>query len=400
MYIKNPYARTLKRQDQIVLCNTKTGAFVRTKIKYAEILDHCMSTKSQNIMCGNSELLKTLNYLFSELCKIEYYIQQDRYNEVYHMKMNVVYLSITNRCNLKCKHCVASSYGTLGEDPMDTSEWKKIIDQLAEVNPGQITFSGGEPLLRKDALELMRYVKERTKCSVVLSTNGLLINNENVKELVKIADTIAISLDGYDETSCEKIRGVGVYRKVIDSIKRIQDTGYTKISLSMLESSYTEDHIMEFYELCDKLKVKPIVRIFSPTGRGKDNWDELLPNQQRENEEESTCYCKLCWPGRRELDIAADGNVYPCAPLAGIPELCMGNIRDSSLAEIIDPRKANLLVDYLRPWNMDECGKCDVNLFCHRCINYILGIRQDESHYKEICRKRKKQLEKLVWEIG
>ncbi|MBE5064042.1 radical SAM protein [Lachnospiraceae bacterium DSM 108991] len=399
MYVKNPYARTLKREDQIVLCNTKTGAFVRTKIKYAEILDHCMSTESQSIMCDNTELLKTLKYLFTELCKIEYYIQQDKYNEVYHMKMDIVYLSITNRCNLKCKHCVAASYGTVGEDPMNTAEWKKIIDQLAAVNPGQITFSGGEPLLRKDALELMRYAKERTKCPVVLSTNGLLINHDNVKELVKISDTIAISLDGYDEASCEKIRGAGVYRKVIDSIKRIQETGYTKISLSMLESSYTEDHISEFYELCDKLKVKPIVRIFSPTGRGKDNRDELLPNQQHENEEELACYCKLCWPGRRELDIAADGNVFPCAPLAGIPELCMGNIRDLSLAEIIDPRKADLLIDYLRPWNMDECSKCDVNLFCHSCINYILGIKQDESHYKKICRKRKKQLEKLVWEV-
>ena len=78
-----------------------------------------------------------------------------------------------------------------------------------------------------------------------------------------------------------------LYRKVIDSIKRIQETGYNKISLSMLESSYTEDHISEFYKLCDVLKVKPVVRIFSPTGRGKNNRDELLPNQKREKNEET-----------------------------------------------------------------------------------------------------------------
>lgn len=398
MFVKNPYARTLKRENQIVLCNTKTGAFVRTKTKYAEILDSCMSTELQNITHNDSKILNTLKYLFGELCKIEYYIPKDKYEEVYYVKMDSVYLSITNRCNLKCKHCVAASYGAVGNDPMNTDEWKKIINQLVAINPSQITFTGGEPLLRKDALELMQYAKKETKCPIILSTNGLLINDRNVKELTRVVDTIAISLDGYDEKSCEKIRGFGVYPKVIDNIKRIQETGYNKISLSMLESSYTEDHISEFYKLCDELKVKPIVRIFSPTGRGKDNREELLPNQQHE-EEEMTCYCKLCWPGRRELNISADGNVFPCVPLAGIPELCMGNIRDLSLAKIIDPRKADLLVDYLRPWNMDECSKCDVNLFCHNCINYIIGITQDKSHYKEICKKRKKQLEKLVWEV-
>lgn len=397
MYVKNPYARYLKRADQIVLCNTKTGAFVRTKIKYAEMLENCLSTREQQIVLDNLETLKTLNYLFRELCKIEYYIQKDKYDEVYQVKMDIVYLSITNRCNLKCKHCVASAYGATGTDPMSTSEWKKVIDQIKTTNPGQITFTGGEPLLRKDALELMRYAKEKTKSAIVLSTNGLLINDENVKELTRIVDTIAISLDGYDEKSCEKIRGVGVYRKVIDSIKRIQETGYNKISLSMLESSYTEDHISEFYKLCDGLKVKPVVRIFSPTGRGKNNRDELLPNQKREKNEE-TCYCKLCRPGRRELNIAADGNVFPCVPLSEIQELCMGNIRDLSLKEIIDPKKADSLIDYLRPWNMDECSRCDVNLFCHNCINYILGIKQDNLHFKQICKKRKKQLEKLVWE--
>lgn len=399
MYIKNPYARILLRGDRIVLCNTKTGAFVRTAARYYAQLETCMQTKDQTVRATSKDQ-DTLKYLFSELCKIEFYIPEERYDEVFRMPVQVVYLSLTNRCNLKCKHCVASAADPKGEDPLSTEDWKAIIIQVLKLRPEQLALTGGEPLLRKDFLELLRFAKENCKdTKIVLSTNGLLISDKNVKDIIDKVDTIAISLDGYDETSCEKIRGKGVYRKVIDVISLIKANGYSKISLSMLESAYTEGHDAEFYALCKTLGVEPITRRFSPTGRGKLNRDELMPTTEDEQPiQPEKLRCMLCHPGRKELDIAADGTVYPCAPLSEKKELCMGNLREKSLSEIMEPCRAEALVEGFRPWNMNVCKDCDVNLFCHSCMNYMIGIRQDTQHFERICSQTKAELEKIVWE--
>lgn len=400
MYIKNPYAGTLLRKNRIVLCNTKNGAFVRTAAKYYELLEECLKQEGQKIVAVDEKVKGTLQYLFDELCKTEFYIAEEKFDEAYQVPMQIVYLSITNRCNLKCKHCVASAIDPKGEDPLNTEEWKKIIKQIVKLQPEQITFTGGEPMLRKDFIELLKYTKRCCgESKIVLSTNGIFVTDKNIKDIIENVDTIAISLDGYDEVSCAQIRGEGVYSKVIEAVKKIRANGYHKISLSMLESAYTEGHDAEFYSLCEELQVKPILRRFSPTGRGEQNRDELMPSPNVEEPvQENELRCVLCHPGRKELDIAADGRVYPCAPLAGVEELCMGDLKEKSLDEIMDPQKAESLVEHLRPWKMDVCKDCDVNLFCHNCINYILGIKQDTKRFERICNNTKAELEKIIWE--
>lgn len=400
MYVENPYAKTLLRGEQILLCNTKTGAYVKTKLHYYEIVQACLAENNQELIIQNVSIKveKTVKYLFQELCKIEYYIQDKRVNEVLQISMEMVYLSITNRCNLKCKHCVASACEPEGSDSLNTVEWKRIIDYITDLEPKQIVFTGGEPLLRKDALELMRYAKEKSNCSIILSTNGILINNENIKDIIEISDAIAISLDGFDEESCSRIRGKGVYSKVIQNIKRLKEAGYVNISLSMLCSAYTEKNVPKFYSLCNELQVKPIVRRFTPTGRGEINREELMPRLQEKELKEKKCYCRLCRPGRRELNITENGDVYPCAPLSIYPQLCMGNVLDMSLDRILNMNKTEELIEHLRPWKMEQCKECDVNLFCHDCINFILGIKQDKKFFESNCKKIKRYLEKIVWE--
>lgn len=399
MYVKNPYARTLTREKQIVLCNTKTGAFIRTPASYYEELEKCLETEGQRICAEEKHTEEVIRYLFEELCKIEYYIPKEQREQAFWVPMQIVYLSLTNRCNLRCRHCASSALGANGEDPVSTEEWKRIIDQLSAVKPEQITLTGGEPLIRKDFVELLKYTWEKCEGSkIVLSTNGLLINDDNVKDIVKYTSTVALSLDGYNDESCSKVRGKGVYQRVIDAVKKLQANGYSKISLSMLESAYTQGHDTEFYALCERLQVKPLLRRFSPTGRGEENRKEFMPKAKSEKiVSRKNVRCMLCRPGRKELDISADGSVYPCAPLAEVKELCMGSLKEKSLEEILDPERAEYMVEYLRPWKMEVCRDCDVNLFCHSCINYIRGIKQDPVQFQKICSETKAELEKLVW---
>lgn len=56
-----------------------------------------------------------------------------------------------------------------------------------------------EPMIRNDFIELLKYLKDHYKGKIIISTNGTLINNENVEILAECASQIDISLDGYDE---------------------------------------------------------------------------------------------------------------------------------------------------------------------------------------------------------
>lgn len=70
--------------------------------------------------------------------------------------IDVVYLLLTNRCNLKCIHCCADAADENSEvyrREMSTQEWTGIIDKIVDIEPGGIVLTGGEPLLRKDFLK-------------------------------------------------------------------------------------------------------------------------------------------------------------------------------------------------------------------------------------------------------
>lgn len=120
-----------------------------------------------------------------------------------------------------------------------------------------ITLSGGEPLLRGDFKELLKYLKNNYNGHIGISTNGTLITNSNAELLVKYADQIDISVDGVDEETCSIVRGKGVFEKVIKSIKILQDKGFSNISLSMVFSDKNEYLEPSFLELNKKLGTTP-----------------------------------------------------------------------------------------------------------------------------------------------
>ena len=92
--------------------------------------------------------------------------------------------NLTKRCNLNCDHCYldAEFRGGLKTDELNTEECFRVIDQIAEVNPNAfLILTGGEPLLRPDIYEIIRYAADK-KFMVVLGTNGTMINRVNAEK--------------------------------------------------------------------------------------------------------------------------------------------------------------------------------------------------------------------------
>ncbi|WP_449242580.1 radical SAM protein, partial [Desulfovibrio sp.] len=97
-------------------------------------------------------------------------------------KKPVVVWNMTQRCNLKCVHCYAHAVDPKGTDPISTGQAKVMIDDLAAYGAPVMLFSGGEPLVRKDLVELAHHAVSKGMRAVI-STNGTLITPDKAQEL-------------------------------------------------------------------------------------------------------------------------------------------------------------------------------------------------------------------------
>ncbi len=105
--------------------------------------------------------------------------------------------NLTNRCNLYCKHCYSSAnQETEGE--LTFEEIKRVTGDLVREGVRFAILSGGEPLLREDIFDVAELLRERG-IKTYLSTNGLLINRENVGKIKESFDYAGVSLDGTPE---------------------------------------------------------------------------------------------------------------------------------------------------------------------------------------------------------
>jgi len=108
--------------------------------------------------------------------------------------------NVTQRCNLECAHCYMSAFAgadTRGE--LSTEECRRVIDEIAQVNPHVfLILTGGEPLLRRDIFDIAGYAADK-RFTVVFGTNGVLLREREAK-LMRERGVLgaSISLDSTD----------------------------------------------------------------------------------------------------------------------------------------------------------------------------------------------------------
>lgn len=117
----------------------------------------------------------------------------------------VAELFLTDNCNLRCISCGCWRSTTRGE--LSTSEWKDVLVQLADLKLVKVNFTGGEPLIRKDAVELMRFAREAGISSQHLNTNAIRLTPDRLAEILDAGvRSFNVSVDGPRSTH-DDIRG-------------------------------------------------------------------------------------------------------------------------------------------------------------------------------------------------
>ncbi|MCM8787044.1 MAG: radical SAM protein [Candidatus Omnitrophica bacterium] len=166
---------------------------------------------------------------------------------------------LTHRCNLSCKMC--GQWGEMGitrkQDSLIVNELsfetlQEFIDQISFFRPN-ITLFGGEPLLYKDCVKLVRYIKEK-KLHCLIITNGWLLE-EKIIDLVNAGlDELNISLDGAQELH-DSIRGLpGLFNKIakgLIKLKMIKQKNKLKKPLLNIQTTINQYNYLRLEELLD-----------------------------------------------------------------------------------------------------------------------------------------------------
>lgn len=131
------------------------------------------------------------------------------------------HLELTNRCNLNCIHCYCK--GSEAKE-LASAEWKRILDELQREGCLNLCFTGGEPLIRGDFLEIYSYAKAKG-FMITLYTNGQALTGEIIDYLAKSPPyTIEITLNGISKRTYESITQIpGSFLRVMETISILKE---------------------------------------------------------------------------------------------------------------------------------------------------------------------------------
>lgn len=314
----------------------------------------------------------------------------------------LVSFGITRECDLKCPHCYSDSRV---KDPAEltTKEAEKVIDDIAALGAKIVILDGGEPTLRGDFIDLIRYATARG-LRTVIGSHGMAITGEYAEKLMDAGcKGVAISLDGANASSHDAWRGVeGAWNRTIEGAKNCAKAGLA-FQFAPLLHGKNVDQLKDIIGLAKKFSGNA-VEIFEyvATGRGKGNVEPELDTAQRKKIIQSVIAMQrhddltyrviglpqywvmvektvpedeildkfvrsCCAAGTRYVTILPNGDVIPCMLL----QVKLGNVREKSLVDIWNnsPVLATLRNrDLLK----GKCGICSHKRTCAgaRCKAY------------------------------
>lgn len=142
-------------------------------------------------------------------------------------RMDLMVSSMTKNgcwhCNQKCTNCYAAGQPQADVPEISTEDWKKIIDKCRKAYIPQLTFTGGEPTMRNDLVELVEYAQWFV---TRLNTNGILLSKELCERLYEVSlDSVQVTLYSSCKEEHEALTGAHAFEKTVQGIKNALDAG-------------------------------------------------------------------------------------------------------------------------------------------------------------------------------
>lgn len=303
----------------------------------------------------------------------------------------IVSWNTTNACNMYCDHCYRDA-GCKAEEELSTAEAKTLLEQIARAGFKIMIFSGGEPLMRPDIVELVAYASG-LGLRPVFGTNGTLITLEMAQKLKAAgAMGMGISLDSMDREKHNKFRKFpGAWEGAVQGMRNCRAAGLPfQIHTTVMEWNNHELEALTDFAVAEGAVAHHFFFLV-PTGRAKtieaeslraeayeDTLTRIMKKQQEVDIElKPTCapqflriaaqmgmktrFRRGCLAGTAYCIISPKGKVQPCAYL----NMELGDVRQTPFDEIW---KNSQVLNKLRTLEYSGgCGSCEYKRACGGC---------------------------------
>ncbi|MFN3649963.1 MAG: radical SAM protein [Armatimonadota bacterium] len=299
-----------------------------------------------------------------------------------------LHLEVVAACNLTCTHCFAGALPRR-EEPLSLAELDRLFGEMAALGTFRLGLTGGEPLLRKDLLQIIDLALGHGLCPC-LTTNGLLLTEELARELGKRELLwLNVSLEGATAETNDRVRGIGTFDRVLERLELLRKHARFTLAFTLMQSNVAE------VEACAELAARvgahtAVFRPLYPVGTAQEHLD-LMPTFQQyhdaldrlvalegreaaggfdlrpidpftpqlRQETQSRVHQNFgCGAGNLVCSVSVSGDVNPCSFLG--PAFVAANVREQSLAEIwhrsqVFQQMRSLVID--EPAGRDETAR-------------------------------------------
>ena len=341
-------------------------------------------------------------------------------------------LHVSHDCNLRCQYCFASTgdFGTGHRMTMDFETAKKAIDFVVERSGKrrniEIDFFGGEPLMAMDTVRrTVEYARslegKHDKCfRFTITTNGMLLNEENMEYINREMSNVVLSLDGRPAVN-DHMRptpgGQGSYEIIVPKFQKLVEGRGTKDYY--VRGTFTRENLdfsQDVMHLADlgfrHVSVEPA------SGPADDPFairEEDLAQVEQEYErlakellererpvnffhfnvdlEQGPCVIKRlrgCGAGCEYVAVTPEGDIYPCHQFVGKEEYRMGSVLDGTLDMRVSEQFSNLNI-----YTREDCKECWARFYCSGgCSASNLIVNGDiKKPNQTACEMQRKRLE-------
>lgn len=321
-----------------------------------------------------------------------------------HDLIKALCLHVAHDCNLKCNYCFASQGDFNGEKllmPLEVG--KKAIDFIIEQSKDrqnlEVDFFGGEPLMNFDVVkELVDYARSKEeshhkKFKFTITTNGVLLDDENMAYIDENMDNVVLSLDGrkcVNDNMRRTVNDKGSFDIIIDKIKKMaamregKKDYYVRGTYTKHNLDFGEDVNFLAEEGFKSISVEPVVAeeehdyaiLREDVDQILAEYDKLALDYLNRREKgldynffhfnidlsNGPCVYKRlsgCGAGRDYVAVTPEGDIYPCHQFVGNEEFKMGTVDEGIQHPEIKEEfgKANLL-------QKEKCQNCWCKYFC------------------------------------
>ena len=319
----------------------------------------------------------------------------------------VINWAVTNRCNFKCRHCYSRDDPT---EELDKQHLFTSIEKVVKAGVFSINFGGGEPLLRKDLLEIAEFAADKGM-KVSMNSNGYFISSDMAIKLKHHGfSKVGISIDSHVPGIHDAFRGVqGAHQRAVEALSHLNEAG-VETSLSSVICKINYKDLTALIEFARQNTVGHVnLHNFKCTGLGYTHKDELdlTPEEWRDfyleaiqlkkrigdvhisledpilaslGHKDGNSLVKGSVCGKLSLNIKSNGDITPC----GFIPIVIGNIYHDDLEELW---KTSPVLDMMRNKTpKGKCRKCNHYTDClGGCTSRALALTGDINNPDPHC---------------